>query len=144
MRTAHTTGDTRDIYNNIDTTTQRLREHSAEFDGILISNDTSGLSVGVEVARRLGKSLAIAMLKPGRCWNHRMQLWADGGATGHKYIFVDDQISSGRTLQESRELLQVHDKIAEVIATYQYQWDELEWNTKIDRFTILRSQTKSA
>ena len=128
MDTAHLTGNTRYVYTNIRATVAALTPYRGRFDAILVPNDTSGLLVGPMAATELRKPLTVAIVKPSRCWVHARDVLTDPAlAPGSRYLFVDDQIASGATLRKVLEVLRTVDPDAVLAASYQYQYDTLDW-----------------
>lgn len=126
--TLHTTGDTQYIQRNAAQIVRALTGDHDRWDGILVPNDTSGMAVGPLVAYMLQVPLAIAIIKEGRCWVHACDVHLDGREPyGLRYVFVDDQISSGRTVRESMAKLNQEDLRATVVGTYEYQFERVTW-----------------
>jgi adenine/guanine phosphoribosyltransferase-like PRPP-binding protein len=108
-----------DLTEVVTNTVNALRARCKDFDSIAVMG-TSGLIVGSAVSVLLRKPLVV--VRPDaemRCFHNKMV--ENKANMGQRVLFLDDQISTGRTLKE------VQDKIAVagglVTGTYMYQYD---------------------
>lgn len=101
--------------------TDVLRRHADEYDSIAVQG-TSAIVVGAPVALALGKPLVIVREDEAlRC--HHSKDVENAANSGKRVLFLDDQISTGRTLKDVQRKIAIHTR-GVVVASYQYQYDE--------------------
>jgi orotate phosphoribosyltransferase len=125
METAHLSQDSRDITRAIIQTRTDLTRKLGEFDAILLPGDVSGLSVGVTVAVSMGLPFAIGRIAMPKCYVHGSNPITDAQAgKGLRYLYIDDQISSGQTFRTTVASLRKSDPSAKIVGTYEYQYGD--------------------
>lgn len=102
-------------------TARSIGQHLSEFDSIAVQG-TSGLLIGAPVALILDKPLVIVREDAElQCW-HSSDV-ENAANAGRRVLFLDDQISSGATLQDVKRKLGEHSE-GRVSAIYLYEYDE--------------------
>jgi adenine/guanine phosphoribosyltransferase-like PRPP-binding protein len=125
MRTAHISHDSQDIAQAIIESVAFLTTKKDTFDAILMPGDVSGVSVGVTLALTLQVPFAIGRVSEPKCWLHGSEAITDKSSRpGTRYLYIDDQISSGQTYRATVDNLRNTDPTARVVGTYQYQYGE--------------------
>ncbi len=94
---------------------------SLEFDSIAVTG-TSGLCFGGALSIALGKPL-IVVRKKGED-SHSRFTPVEGNLLAHRYVFVDDQVSSGDTRRRVRRAVEKFNPQSVFIGTYVYNDDE--------------------
>ena len=97
-----------------------ISRQSVSFDGIAVPGDVSGVVVGSPLSIALQKPLVIVRTHPNRCACHRKHVIGD--VQGKKFLYVDDQISSGTTFRLVEDGVRSNGGM--IVATYEYQFTD--------------------
>jgi adenine/guanine phosphoribosyltransferase-like PRPP-binding protein len=104
-----------DLAEKVSKTVEALRRRRKHFDSIVVRGN-SGVIVGSPVALRLRVPLVVVR-KPGE-GSHSSHKVINVGNLGDRWLFLDDFISTGRTLRACIEALESYD--SRHACTYQY------------------------
>jgi adenine/guanine phosphoribosyltransferase-like PRPP-binding protein len=98
-----------------------LAPHAGEFDSIAVQG-TSGLVIGAPVALAMHKPLVIVREEEDMRCVHSVDV-ENGDNAGQRVLFLDDQVSTGRTRREVQRKIASHTR-GTVTAQYLYQDNE--------------------
>lgn len=79
-----------------------LKPDKDKFDSIVVIG-LSGIVVGTPVSLKLGKPIII--IRKDRLDNHQKTLVVNGSRMGNRYLFLDDFVSTGKTVRKVRDTL---------------------------------------
>lgn len=104
-----------------DDITNRSISHSRfKYDALVVPGDLSGVVMGAPLALALRKPLVIVRLHANQCARHSKHII--GEVAGKRLLYVDDQISSGKTFSAVRDAVVAHG--GQVDHSYEYQFRE--------------------
>jgi adenine/guanine phosphoribosyltransferase-like PRPP-binding protein len=128
-----------DLNRTVQNTVRALQPHVRDFDSIAVQG-TSGIVVGSPVSLLLNKPLVIVREDEARRCHHSQDV-ENALHAGRRVLFLDDQISTGRTINDVTEKL-ARDANADVVASYLYQYDEYrspaQRNSHVSMFDLFK------